>query len=167
MKFRKLLLVVTMLLPWLSIPFIGKNAIKRFSLTGVFICLVFGFQCVVAEKRGWWRVYQRLFPSGMAEIPFIVGPFFVGALWILKYTYGKFLRYTFLNLGVDTFHIYIFVSWLKKMGIASLIRLKNYQALLLLTINAVVMYGFQFLIDKKVNPVKPKSWIKRILSFDF
>jgi hypothetical protein len=160
---KKKLLLFIMLLPWLTVPFLGKQAIKRFSFTSLFISLLFGAQSVYAHKKGWWRVYPKLFPNVIGETPFIIGPFFVGAIWILKYTYGKFLRYTFINLGVDFFHLYVFVTWLNKMGIASLIRLKNNQALLLFSANATVMYGFQWLIDKKVNP-KPKSFIKRILS---
>ena len=160
---RKYVLVI-MLLPWLTVPFIGKKAMKRFSLTSIFIGLLFGLQSVYAHKKGWWRVYPQLFPNVMGEVPFIIGPFFVGAIWILKFTFGKFLRYTLLNLGVDFFHIFVFVKWLQRMGIASLIRLKDYQALVLFSANAVIMYGFQWLIDKKVNPKKPKSLIKRILS---
>ena len=164
MNNKKKFILVIMLLPWLTVPFIGKKAMKRFSLTSIFIGLLFGLQSVYANKNAWWRVHTHLFPRVMGEIPFIFGPFFVGAIWILKFTYGKYIRYTLLNLGVDTFHIYIFVKWLHRMGIASLIRLKDYQALLLLTANASIMYGFQRLIDKKVNTEKPKSLLKRILS---
>jgi hypothetical protein len=160
---KKKFLLVIMLLPWLTVPFLGKQTVKRFSLTSLFIGLLFGAQSVYANRKGWWRVYPKLIPNVINETPFIVGPFFVGAIWILKYTYGKFLRYTFLNIGVDFFHIFIFVKWLQKVGIASLIRLKDYQALILFSANAGIMYGFQWLIDKKVNP-KPKSFIKRILS---
>jgi hypothetical protein len=160
---RKYVLVI-MLLPWLTVPFIGKKAMKRFSLTSIFIGLLFGLQAVYANKRGWWRVYTQLFPNVMGEVPFIIGPFFVGVIWILKFTFGKFLRYTLINLGVDIFHIYVFIRWLQRMGIASLIRLKDYQALVLFSANAAIMYGFQWLIDKKVNPKKPTSLIKRILS---
>ncbi|MEH7179848.1 hypothetical protein [Neobacillus vireti] len=164
MDFRRKLLLVIMILPWLTVPFLGRQALKRFSLTSLFIGILFGGQCVYAHRKSWWRVYPKIFPNSMAEIPFIAGPFFVGAIWILKYTYGKFLRYTFLNLGVDFFHVYIFVAWLKKLGVVSLIKLKEYQALLLLTVNAVVMYGFQWLIDSKVAPNKTKSLLTRIFS---
>lgn len=163
MDTRKKYILVIMVLPWLTVPFLGKKALKRYSFTSLIIGLLFGGQSLYAHKKGWWRVYPKLIPHVIGEFPFIVGPFFVGALWILKFTYGKFLRYTLINLGVDFFHIYIFVAWLRKMGIASLIQLKNYQALLLFSINAATMYGFQWLIDKKVNP-KPKSLIKRIFS---
>lgn len=160
---KKRLVLVIMLLPWLTFPFLGRRAIKRFSLTSLIMGALFGVQSLYAHKKGWWRVYTQLFPNVMGEFPFIIGPFYIGAIWILKFTYGKFLRYALLNLGVDFFHIYFFVTWLRKVGIASLIRLKNYQALLLFSANAAIMYGFQWLIDKKVNP-KPKSFIKRILS---
>ena len=161
---KKKFLLVVMLLPWLTVPFIGRKAMKRFSLTSIFIGLLFGVQSVYAHKKGWWRVHTQLFPNVMGEVPFIVGPFFVGATWVLKLTFGKFLRYTLVNLGVDFFHIYIFVKWLHRVGIASLIRLKDYQAQILFSANAAIMYGFQRLIDKIVNPEKPKSIIKRILS---
>ncbi|MCM3693705.1 hypothetical protein [Neobacillus niacini] len=161
---KKKYVLVIMLLPWLTVPFIGKKALKRFSLTSLFVGLLFGVQSVYANKKGWWRVYTQLFPNVMGEVPFIIGPFFVGAIWILKFTFGKFLRSTLLNLGVDFFHIFVFVRWLQRMGIASLIRLKDYQALILFSANAAIMYGFQWLIDKKVNPEKTKSLIKRILS---
>lgn len=164
MENNKKILWLLMLLPWLTVPFLGKNTMKRFSLTSLFMGGVVVLQSILSRQRGWWTVYSKLHPKVMGEIPFIVGPFFVGAVWILKFTYGKFLRYTFLNLVVDFFHIYIFEGWLKKMGIASLLRLKRYQALILYTFSAFMMYGFQFLIDKKVNPPRPKSFIKRIFS---
>src|SRR3954469_99427 len=151
MDHKKKLLLLIMLLPWLTFPFLGKQAIKRFSFTSLIIGLLVGAQSMYAHKKGWWRVYTQLFPNVIGEIPFIVGPFLIGAIWILKYTYGKFLRYTLINLGVDFFHIYIFSKWLTRKGIASLIRLKNYQALLLWSANAALMYGFQWIIDDKVN----------------
>lgn len=161
---NKKLLLVIMLLPWLSFPLLGKATIKRFSLTASFIGLLFAIQSLIAHRRGWWRVYERLFPNVIGEIPFIIGPFYIGSLWILKYTFGKFLRYTLLNLAIDFFHIYAFVAWLEKMGIAGLIRLKNTQALLLFSFNALLMYGFQLVVDKKVNPNKPRWVLKKFLS---
>jgi hypothetical protein len=162
MENKKKFLLAVMLLPWLTIPFLGKQSFKRFSLTSLFIGLLFAGQSVIAHKRGWWRVYPKLIPNVMGEVPFIAGLFFIGAMWILKYTYGKFLRFALINLGVDFFHIYIFVGWLRRIGIASLIRLKRYQALLLFSLNGLVMYGFQAMVDKKVNPKKPKSFLQRL-----
>lgn len=164
MENNKRFLLAMMLLPWLTFPFLGKKAVKRFSITSLFIGVVVVIESLIAHKRGWWRIYERLHPKIMGELPFIVGPFYIGAIWILKFTFGKFLRYSFLNLGIDTFHIYVFVKWLKSMGIVSLIRLKNYQALMMFTFNALIMYGFQLLIDKKVNPKRPTTVLKRIFS---
>ena len=167
MNYRKLILLAITVLPWLSFPFLGKQAIKRFTFASIFAGVLILIQSVIAYNRGWWKVYTRLIPNVMGEVPFVIGPFYIGALWILKLTYGKFMRYSLTNLGVDFFHIYVFVAWLKKLGIAALIRLKNYQALLLFTANALAMYGFQFFIDKKINPKKKKSLIKRIFTIDF
>jgi hypothetical protein len=164
MENNKRFLLLLMLLPWLSVPFLGKKSFKRFSLAAMLISVVFAIQSVISHRRGWWRVYPKLIPNVIGEFPFIVGPFYVGAMWILKFTYGKFFRYLLLNLGVDFFHIYIFVTWLKSQGIAALIRLKNYQALLLFKLNAILMYGFQTINHKKINQKKPKTLLKRIFS---
>ncbi|MEW9050815.1 MAG: hypothetical protein AB2392_06635 [Neobacillus sp.] len=164
MEHKKRFLLAVIVLPWLTVPFLGKKAFKRFSLTALFICGMFGVQSVIAHKRGWWRVYPKLFPNMIGEFPFMIGPFFVGALWILKFTFGRFLRYTLLNLAVDYFHIYFFVAWLKRMGVASLIRLKNYQAYSLFTINAVLMYGFQMVVEKWRARKHPKTFIEKLFS---
>lgn len=162
MKHRKMILLVMMLLPWLSVPFLGKRTIKRFYPGALFMGAWITAESIIAKKRVWWRFYEKLIPGVMGEIPFIMGPFFVGSLWIFKLTFGNFFRYLIVNLITDVLFTFLGMTFLRKMGIVSLVRLKNYQMTILFMAKSVLMYGFQSSVEKLRK--KPKSLLQRIFS---
>ena len=154
-------LLAMLILPWLTVPFLGKKAIKRFSLSALFISLFVAGESVIANKRRWWRVFERINPNLMGEFPFIAGPFFIGSIWILKLTYGKFLRYLLLNFSASLLFVYPGIWLLKKLGISSLIRFKHYQMLLIFLYKQLLMYGFQTIFGQNQHPKKRFRLIKR------
>lgn len=149
MKYNKLILLLMMVFLWLTLPLMGKNAVKRFFPTGIFIALLTRWENSVAKKRTWWWWYEKFHPKLSGSFPFVWGPFMIGSMWILKFTYGKFYRYLTLNLIVDTIFVFVLVDkWLTKWGIASLVRMKKLQLSLLLFIDSLLLYGFQYLVEK-------------------
>lgn len=145
MKYSKTLLLLMMILSWFTTPLLGKSAFKRYLPAGLFISLMVRIVNVIAKKRKWWWWYETLHPKLPGEIPFMLGPFLVGSMWILKWTYGKFVRYVILNLAVDSMFTYIVVHYLTKFGIASLVRMKKIQLMYVLTVLSFILYFFQFL----------------------
>jgi hypothetical protein len=148
MKYSKLLLLLLLILPWFSLPLLGKEAIKRFLPAGVFMSLVVRVVHFIAKKRKWWWWYEQLHPKLSGGFSFIWGPYLIGSLWILKFTYGKFLRFIIVNLVVDSMFTYVLVDWLQKLGIASLVRLKKTQLSFIFFVEALLLYGFQFIKEK-------------------
>ena len=148
MSYSKSLLVLMTILSWFSLLFFGKGAVKRFLPAGLFITLVVTIEDLIAKKRKWWWWYEKIHPKLSGIVPFLLGPFFVGSMWILKLTYGKFIRYIILNLMVDSIFTYFLVDWLKRLGISSLVRLKKYQLSLLFFLKSLLLYGFQFVKEK-------------------
>lgn len=132
-----------MILSWLSLPLLKKSEVKRFLPSGLFMVLIVKFVNIIARKRKWWWWYEKLHPELPGVFPFMWGPFLIGSLWILKFTYQKFFRYMFLNLIVDSLFTFVLVDWLTKLGIASLVRLKKIQLSLIFLILSVVLYGLQ------------------------
>jgi hypothetical protein len=157
MKYSKLIYILMMILPWLSLPMLSKESFKRFLPAGIFISIVVRIVNLIAKKRKWWWWYETLHPRLSGVIPFIVGPFFIGSMWILKLTYGKFVRYMILNLAIDSVFTYGLVYYLQKFGVASLVRLKKINLLLIFTIEALLLYGFQFLKEKLFTRKKSKQ----------
>ncbi|WP_096911897.1 hypothetical protein [Neobacillus jeddahensis] len=145
LKYSKLLLLLVMILPWGTTPLLGKSAFKRFLPAGVFISLMVRIVNIIAKKGKWWWWYEPFHPNLSGVIPFMLGPFFVGSMWILKWTYGKFFRYMILNLIMDSIFTYIVVPYLTKFGIASLVRMKKIQLMYVFTVLATILYLFQIL----------------------
>ncbi|MFS0879582.1 hypothetical protein [Metabacillus niabensis] len=148
MKYSKSLLLLMVVLSWLTFPLLGKDSIKRFLPAGIFISLVVAVEDVIARKRKWWWWYEKLIPNVSGIVPFLWGPFLIGSMWILKLTYGRFIFYTIINFIVDSFFTLFMVDWLKKLGIASLIRLPKYQLSMIFFLKSLLLYGFQYVKEK-------------------
>ncbi|MBM7659876.1 hypothetical protein JOC85_000643 [Bacillus mesophilus] len=151
MKNPKIFLLLLMILPWFTLPLLGKSTAKKYFLASLFISLVVRGESIVAKKRKWWKFHATIHPKVIGEFPLIWGPFLIGSMWILKFTYGKFFAYIILNLIIDSIFVYPYVSFLKKSGIGTLKRLKSYQLSLLFFIKSLLLYGFQYLNEKVKN----------------
>ncbi|MCM3160036.1 hypothetical protein [Metabacillus litoralis] len=153
LKYSRLLLFLMMILPWFSLPVIDKKSFKRFYPASLFISIIVWLESFIAKKRRWWWFYERIHPKIRGETPLIWGPFFIGSLWIMKFTYGKFYLYLLINLLVDSFFSFRLVNWFQKLGISSLVRMNRLQLLFVFQFKALLLYGFQF-IKEKGNRVK-------------
>jgi hypothetical protein len=128
---------------------IRKENSQRFWPACLFIAIVVRLESIIAKKRRWWYFYEKIIPNTAGEFPLIWGPFFIGSMWILKFTYGKFWIYTITNFVIDTAFTFPFVSFLEKFRIASLIQLKKYQLSILFFIKSLLLYGFQSFKEKR------------------
>ena len=61
---------------------------------------------------------------------------------------ANFSDICFLNLAIDGAFTYGLVYYLQKLGIASLVRLKKINLLLIFTVEALLLYGFQIIKDR-------------------
>lgn len=136
------------ILPWLTIPFLGEKTFKRFFPSSIFMTLYLIAEGRYAEKKKWWWFPFTVKPNVLGEVPLIIGPFLVGSLWILKYTYGKFNLYLLTNIIIDSFFTYFGLTWFKKIGYVSLVRLTKFQLSIVFLIKSFVLYGSQMLYDK-------------------
>ena len=157
MKNMKIFLLIMGILPWLSIPLLGNRAFKRFLPASLFMCLYLILEGWVAQKRKWWWFSTSLKPNVLGEMPLIFGPFIVGSLWILKFTYGKFKLYLLVNLIIDSIFTYGMLGWFKKIGYVSLVRMSKLQLSLIFMVKSIIMYGFQMLFEK-IFPRRSEYW---------
>jgi hypothetical protein len=151
MKNKNLMILLMALLPWLSTPFLGSKTFKRYLPGSFFMSVYLLAEGTLAVKRKWWRFSSSIKPNVLAELPLIFGPFFVGSLWIFKYTYGRFTAYFVTNLIVDAFFTIIMLNWFKKIKYVNLERFSRLQLSFLFLVKSLFMYGFQSLYEKVVR----------------
>jgi hypothetical protein len=157
MKRYKLYLIAMLAVPWLSIPFLGIQAFKRFTPGALFISLFVAAESFVARQKVWWWFFKKLHPKLLGETSLIGGPFFIGSLWILKLTYGHFWRYLIVNLLMDSFFTYTLMDWFKRIGYVSLVRMKKYQLSLTFLVKSLLLYGFQYITENIRHKNKLKA----------
>lgn len=136
-----------MILPWFSVPLLGRKAIRRFLPAAIVMSVIVKINNITAKKRNWWRFYTNLSPQISGDIPFIVGPYLLASLWILKFTYGKFKLFIFINAIGHILFAFPGMKLLKRLGIVSLENMKPIQLTILLTIRGFLLYGFQYAIE--------------------
>ncbi|MFY4776169.1 hypothetical protein [Metabacillus sp. RGM 3146] len=147
MKNSKLFYLLLLILPWLSVPLLGRTALKRYLPAGIFICTFIKAIDLFGEKKKWWKFYKGSTPLESMNY-FNFGPYFVTSLWMLKHTYGKFPLYMISNVLLQICFIYFGgIKFVERYRIFSLKKLKKFQYLVIDFIRALLLYGFQYLID--------------------
>jgi len=157
MKNTKKYIILMTIIPWLSIPLIGKKTFKRFLPGSLFMCFYLIIEGMIAEKKKWWWFPFKIKPNVLCELPLIFGPFIIGSIWVFKYTFGKFALYLKTNLCIDAFFTYIMLHWLKKIGYVSLVRFSKFKLSILFLVKSVVMYVFQYFYEKYKNRMQIKD----------
>lgn len=157
MKNRKLFLLAILILPWLTIPFLGKNMLKKYLPATIFIKSVTIALDLFGEKKKWWRFYRGI-PPFISINFFDFGAYFVTTLWILKMTYGKFRLFLISNLIVQILFISLGLKYVKKYKIFSLINLSKFQYLGIDFLRAILLYAFQYIVDLSL---KNKSYLAK------
>ncbi|WP_026568615.1 hypothetical protein [Bacillus sp. UNC41MFS5] len=147
-KNQWLLNVPMVLLVWLTLPFLGVRNIKKFLPASIFIVIVEILLAQIGKERKWWVFYKKNSFISVA-LPFYIGPFLIGSMWILKWTYGNFKRFLTLNAIVDGMFTILMMSLLKKLKLVTLVRFNKIQFFLYLFLKSFLFYGFQYLIEKR------------------
>ncbi|WP_299088911.1 hypothetical protein [uncultured Metabacillus sp.] len=154
MKNAKWYIVGLMVLPWLSSPLIGRRSFRKYWASSLFMSCFVAAESYLARKRKWWWVFEKIFPVGIGELPLIIGPFFIGTIWILKLTHRSFTLYLLVNAMVHYFFSYFVLDFFKNLGIGALVRLKRYQLMLIFLGKSIILYGVQKGIDKVSHSMK-------------
>ncbi|MFE4525612.1 hypothetical protein ACFRCQ_26485 [Cytobacillus firmus] len=141
--------IIMILLAWSTIPFLGIRNVKRFLPASILIVILEGINVQFGKKYKWWFFYNnpKLYVSG--ELPFNIGPHLVGSMWILKLTFGNFKSFILLNAVIDFFFAFPILILMKKLKVAALDKLNNWQFFLYIFYKAPLLYGFQYLLEKE------------------
>ncbi|KAA9026974.1 hypothetical protein [Niallia endozanthoxylica] len=136
------------LIPWLTLLFIGKKSLKRYSISGIFIVIFEIINHLYGHRRKWWKFYDFRKSFIRDELPFSVGPYMPLSMWLLKYSYGNFKKFIILNAIADGLFAFLIIDLFKKMKVIRLNRLSHLQFFFYLHYKAYLLYGVQYLVDK-------------------
>ncbi|MED3727802.1 hypothetical protein HPB58_10980 [Priestia filamentosa] len=155
---KKTFSLAMIIIPWLTVPFMGKKAFFRFLPVASFINLFLSLLSLKANKRRWWMNKNPLSP-GSVDFSYILGPYYVATLWIFKLTYGNFPKYLLTNMILDFINAFPFASIWEKVGIFKFQKMKHLTWYFICVCLAVLIYGYQYLVERAIrqtNNAQPK-----------
>jgi hypothetical protein len=93
-----------------------KEDVKRFMPLGFFTLSLSVIVTEIGVTTGLWVLQETTFP--LAVIPtYIFGVFPVIAMWIFKFTYGRFWFYLITELVLNLSYVVIMLPWIASRGI--------------------------------------------------
>jgi ABC-type Fe3+-siderophore transport system permease subunit len=151
---RKRLSFLTLVIPWLTVPFIRKNTFIRFLPTATFIGFIFALFSEVAKKNKLWRVKNGLFKDFTLDISYLYGLYFITTIWIFKLTYRSFLKYLMTNIVADYFFSFHIVRIFEKVGTFKFKKMRHKHFFFISVLLSVVLYIYQRMIEKVIYQEK-------------
>jgi len=140
--------VALILFPWVTVLFLGWRNIKRYSVAGFFIVIFEIINHLIGKKLNWWKFFEKPRNFLKDELPFSIGPYMPLSMWILKYSYGNFGKFLFLNVVADGVFAYIGMDLLKKLKIVKLHKLSRTQFFIYIHYKAYLLYAVQYWFEK-------------------
>lgn len=144
MKYSKVFYLIILIAPWLTVPFMGKKALKTYLPAAIFIATFTKAIDIFGEQRRWWKFYKGIPPLNSMN-SFNLGPYLVTSLWILKWTYGKFRLYMMVNVILHIIFIAFGLKNVKRYRLFSLKRMSKLQYFLIDFMRAILLYIFQWI----------------------
>jgi hypothetical protein len=144
-----------LILSWLTIVFIPKENVKKYSPAAILGALLVTIVYELAYYFGWWKLKKVIFSwARFIDFTFILGPFFVGTIWVFHFTYKVgFIAYTFVNVLLDASFSFKFLPMLEKLGVIKLKRISHLSIMGLMLLVSFIIYPYQ----KWADSVKSKE----------
>ncbi|WP_078551960.1 hypothetical protein [Bacillus alkalicellulosilyticus] len=140
--------LIIIILPWISVLFLGKRYIKRFFLASSIIGVYEIGSHVHGRKQKFWEFNDKPKSFIRDELPFDIGPYIPLSMWILKFSYGNFKKYVVTNVIANGVFAFVLMPFLKKIKIIRLRRLNYIQFFIYIHYKAYLLYGMQYLLEK-------------------
>ncbi len=140
--------ILQLLLPWIFIVFLSKKSFKQYFPVSLIASILVTGMCLLAIPFKWWTVKGGWKAKFLNDGSFIIGPFFVGTLWIFQFTFGNFKRYFLVNLLMDAFFAFPLTSLYQKLNLFKLVNFKPKYIFLSFINFSFIIYVFEVLIKR-------------------
>ncbi|MCH6268014.1 MULTISPECIES: hypothetical protein [Neobacillus] len=138
-----LIRILHLILPWFSIAFLPRKSLRQFFPVSIVASLFVTVLCLLAIPYKWWTVKGGWKGKLLNDSSFILGPFFVGTLWIFHFTFGKFKRYMLVNLIMDVLFSFPLSFLYQKLKLFTLVNFKPKHIFLSFISFSLIIYGFE------------------------
>lgn len=148
------------MIPWLSLLFIPKKDIKRYMPAALFTAVTNIIIVDMGVSWNWWIIRESIYP--LNEVLPLAFAFLAMEIWILKYTYGRFLLFTVTEVLLTFVFILLVQPWLSFRGIWVRINVTNFLAYLPAIPQFISIYLYQMWQEDALVPAIKKLFSPKL-----
>ena len=148
------------IIPWFSLLFIPKKDIKRYMPAALFTAITNIIIVDMGVSWNWWTIRESIYP--LNEVLPLAFAFLAMELWILKYTYGRFLLFTVTEVLLTFVFILLVQPWLSFLGIWVRINVTNFLAYLPAIPQFILIYLYQMWQEDTLVPAIKKLFSPKL-----
>jgi hypothetical protein len=136
------------IISWATVFFLPKQSIKKYLPASTFVTILLLIQCMLSNPFKWWTVKGGLLNKILTELCFVLGPFFVGTIWIFRLTFGNFWLYMVVNTMMDALFAFPMNALFEKLKVYKLVNWKPKTIFYVYITYAAIIYGYQYVLRK-------------------
>ena len=140
--------ILQLFLPWISLVFMPKKSMRTYFPASLFASSLVIGMCSLAIPYKWWSVKGGQKGKTLNDSSFIFSPFLVGILWIFHFTFGRFKRFFFVNLLMDSLFAFPLSYLYQKLDLFKLVNFKPKHIFFSFISFCLTIYGYQALTNK-------------------
>ncbi|WP_335871997.1 hypothetical protein [Bacillus sp. 2205SS5-2] len=159
MNSKKLLSLSILLIPWFTVPLIGRKTFTRYLPATTFVNLIISLVSVIAEKKKLWRVKNPIFAYTAVDFSFLLGLYFITTIWVFKLSYGNFKLYLVLNVLLDYILSFPLVRFFTKVGVFEFKKMRPKHFFTFSVFLAILIYWYQNIIE---NTIRSQDGIEEV-----
>ncbi|MDQ0156544.1 hypothetical protein J2S07_002865 [Robertmurraya andreesenii] len=137
------------ILTWLSVYFLPKKTVKRYLPSSTMAALLVMTTVFIGTHFNAWKVKGGTITRILNILSIILGPFSVGTLWILRFTFGKFWLYVLINLVQNLIYAFPILNILDKINFIKYVKFTRIHHIIASMTYAIIIYGYQLLLEKR------------------
>lgn len=150
-----------LVLPWLSLAFMKKDAIKRFMPVALLSALTSVLVVEMGENLGWFAYGESADPLRTGYY-IIFGLNIVTTIWLFYFLYGQFWRYMIIDTVLNFGFIYLFhVYFLGSRGLFQEVGITPFTNALIPTVDGILLYGYQLWQEGIFVPAERTATVRR------
>ncbi|MDF2633133.1 MAG: hypothetical protein K0R78_7 [Pelosinus sp.] len=136
------ILWASLILPWLALPFMKTENIKRFMPTALLSAITSIMVVEVGEVLQWWHFKEAAYPLLSPSYIYSLNP--VITILIFRFTYGRFWLFLATDMVSNLVFSYLFLDYfLGTRDILQYLKLGPFHVVIMTTVTGVLLYWYQ------------------------
>lgn len=139
-----------LILPWITLFWMKKDAIRRYFPVAIFTSLIMTIYQEVSYTQKFWILNYKIepFPQTVTFTPFVYGLDIPITMWIFYFTFRRFWIYVTTNVILDAIFAFVMDRFFQAVGVYKLLHTTQFDRFVFMVALSILIYIYQIWQEK-------------------